>query len=294
MRRSDTGSNSAWTTYGLMTGVTWKRPSSKMRAENPVLWCEPRIFWTRIRRWISTSEIGCILSSMIPSARYASSRRGCGASSPRHDASDAASASTRVGGVCSRETYKPFASRCRAFACRIAYVKVDFIVPGKPDTSTTCPTGKPPPRTSSRPSMNVGIFFVPMELPPSSFGQCDATRPSEPVEFPVEIGIEPEPEHLGQGEPPDAVDRVALVVPHRAHAAVRTEVPDLRMDSVLVTRERRVRRREEPALVDRFRVRLARLFRVRGRLELREVDQDELPEAFFFDRAQEWRGGPGG
>src|SRR2546430_15806342 len=131
----------------------------------------------------------------------------------------------------------------------MAYGRVNFSVPGKPDTCTTCPTGKPPPRTSSRPSLNVGIFFVPMELPPSSFGQCDATRPSEPVEIPVEIGFKPEPEHVGQGEPPDAVYRVALVVPHRAHAAVRTEGPDLRMDSVLVTRERRVRRREEPAFV---------------------------------------------
>src|SRR6267378_3095533 len=56
MRRSDTGSNSAWTTYGLMTGTTWKRPSSNTRAENPVLWCEPRIFWTRIRRWIREDE----------------------------------------------------------------------------------------------------------------------------------------------------------------------------------------------------------------------------------------------
>src|SRR5712691_8962473 len=171
---------------------------------------------------------------------------------------------SRLGRVCSRETYKPFASRCRAFAWRIAYVRVDFIVPGRPDTSTTWPTGKPPPRTSSRPSMNVGIFFVPMELPPASFGQRDATRPSEPVEFPVKIGIEPEPEHLGQGEPPNAVDRVALVVAHRAHAAVRAEVPDLRMDRVRVSREHRVRRREEPAFVDRFGVRFARLFRVLG------------------------------
>src|SRR2546426_3613584 len=125
---------------------------------------------------------------------------------------------SRLGRVCSRETYKPFASRCRAFACRIAYVKVDFIVPGKPDTSTTCPTGKPPPRTSSRPSMNVGIFFVSMALPPSRFGQCDATRPSEPVEFPVEMGIEPEPVHLGKGKPPGQVYRVRPVVRHPAHA----------------------------------------------------------------------------
>src|SRR3989442_15959951 len=115
---------------------------------------------------------------------------------------------SRLGRVCSRETYKPFASRCRAFAWRIAYVRVDFIVPGKPETSTTCPTGKPPPRTSSRPSMNVGIFFVPMDLPPSSFGQCDATRPSEPVEFPVEICFKPGPGQLVQTEPPEPVDRV--------------------------------------------------------------------------------------
>src|SRR5438093_982338 len=251
-----------------MTGVTWKRPSSKMRAENPVLWCEPRIFWTRIRRWISTSEIGCILSSMIPSARYASSRRGCGASSPRYDASDAASASTRVVAPRSRSHSNRRKSSVRRSS----------------NFARTSSASSESMTTRSTPSMS---FFVVIVLPPSSFGQCDATRPSEPVEFPVEIGFKPEPEHLGQGEPPDAVDRVALVVPHRAHAAVRTEVPDLRMDSVLVTRERRVRRREEPAFVDRFRVRLARLFRVRGRLELREVDQEELPEAFFFDRAQE-------
>src|SRR6266571_2229890 len=33
-----------------MTEVTWNRPSSNTRAENPVLWCDPRIFTTRIRR----------------------------------------------------------------------------------------------------------------------------------------------------------------------------------------------------------------------------------------------------
>src|SRR2546422_7273497 len=157
---------------------------------------------------------------------------------------------SRLGRVCSRETYKPFASRCRAFACRIAYVKVDFIVPGKPETSTTCPTGKPPPRTSSRPSMNVGIFSVPIVLPPVGSGQGDATRPTEPIEFPIEISIEPDPEHLGQRERAYAIDRVALVVAHRAHAPVRTEVPDLSVDRGLVAGEDRVRCREESALVD--------------------------------------------
>src|SRR5438445_6153198 len=206
----------------------------------------------------------------------------------------AAICASRLGRVCSRETYKPFASRCRAFAWRIAYVRVDFIVPGNPEMSTTCPTGKPPPRTSSRPSMNVGIFFVTIALPPASAGQRHAARSAESVELPVEIGVEPKPEHLGQGEPPDAVDRVALVVPHRAHASVRAEVANLRMDRVLVSRERRVRRREEPALVDRFRVRLARHFRVGSRLELREVYQEGLPEAFLLYRAQEERGVPEG
>src|SRR5256712_7202542 len=200
---------------------------------------------------------------------------------------------SRLGRVCSRETYNPFASLCRAFAWRIAYVKVDFIVPGKPETRMTCPTGKPPPRTSSRPSMNVGIFFVPMDLPPASSGQR-AARSAESIEFPIEIGVDPEPEHFGQGERPDAVDRVPLVVAHRGHAAVRAEVPDLRVDRVLVAAERRVRRREEPALVDRFRVRLARHLRVLGRLEFGEVDQEELPEALLFDRAQGERGVPEG
>src|SRR5712691_2931348 len=201
---------------------------------------------------------------------------------------------SRLGRVCSRETYNPFASLCRAFAWRIAYVKVDFIVPGKPETSTTCPTGKPPSRTSSRPSMNVGIFFVPIVLPPASSGQGDATRPTEPIELPVEIGIEADPEHLGQGERPDAVDRVALVVAHRAHPPVRAQVPDLRVDRILVSGERRVRRREESALVDRLRIRFASLLRVRGGLELRHVDQQELPESFLLDRPQEERSVPEG
>src|SRR5436309_3136800 len=199
---------------------------------------------------------------------------------------------SRLGRVCSRDTYRPFAARCRAFPYRIAYVKVDFIVPGRPETSTTCPTGKPPPRTSSRPSMNVGIFFAPMALPPASSRQRDPTGPAEPVEFPVEIGVEPDPEHLGQGERPDAVDRVALVVAHRTHPAVRAQVPDLRVDRVLGGGEGRVRRREEPALIDRFCVRFARFLRVLGRLEFREVDQEELPEAFLFDRPQEQGGVP--
>src|SRR5438876_6091094 len=82
--------------YTLITDVTWNRPSSKTSAENPVRWCAPRIFDTRIRRWTSTSVIWCILSSRIPSARNVSSRRGWGASSPRNGASLAASASTRV------------------------------------------------------------------------------------------------------------------------------------------------------------------------------------------------------
>src|SRR5256712_13221320 len=100
--------------------------------------------------------------------------------------------------------------------------------------STTCPTGKPPPRTSSRPSMNVGIFFVTIALPPASAGQRHAARSAESIEFPIEIGVEPEPEHLGQGDPPDAVDRVALVVAHRAHASVRAEVANVLMDRDLV------------------------------------------------------------
>src|SRR5713226_2186918 len=108
---------------------------------------------------------------------------------------------SRLGRVCSRETYKPFASLCRAFAWRIAYVKVDFIVPGKPETRMTCPSGKPPSSTSSRPSMNVGIFFVPIALPPASSRQGESTRPPEPFELPVEVLLEADPQHLGQGEP---------------------------------------------------------------------------------------------
>src|SRR6266705_4020579 len=151
---------------------------------------------------------------------------------------------SRLGRVCSRETYKPFASLCRAFACRIAYVKVDFIVPGKPETRTTCPSGKPPSRTSSRPSLNVGIFFMLIALPPTRPGQGEATRPPEPLELPVEILLEADPQHLRQGEPADAMDRMALVVSHRAHPAVRAQVPDLRVDDVCVSGERRIGRRK--------------------------------------------------
>src|SRR2546428_576893 len=261
-----------------MTGVTWKRPSSKTRAENPVLWCEPRIFWTRIRRWISTSEIGCILSSIIPSARYVSSRRGCGASSPRYDASDAASASTRVVAPRSRSH-----SNSRNNSVRRAS-----------NFARTSSASSEAMTTRSRGSMNVAIFFAPMDPHPASWGQRSAARAAGSVEFPIEIGVDPGPEHFGQGERPEAVDRVPLVVAHRGHAAVRAEVPDLRVDRVLVAAERRVRRREEPAFVDRFRVRLARHLRVLGRLEFGEVDQEELPEALLFDRAQGERGVPEG
>src|SRR2546427_13097432 len=110
---------------------------------------------------------------------------------------------SKLGRVCSRDTYRHFACRCRAFPWRIAYVKVDFIVPGRPETRTTCPSGKPPSSTSSRPSMNVGIFFVAIALPPTRPGQGEATRPPEPFEFPVEVLLEAEPQHLGQGEPAD-------------------------------------------------------------------------------------------
>src|SRR2546425_1041440 len=66
---------------------------------------------------------------------------------------------SKLGRVCSRETYKHFACSCRAFPWRIEYVKVDFIVPGRPETRMTWPSGRPPPSSSSSPSMNVGIFF---------------------------------------------------------------------------------------------------------------------------------------
>src|SRR5206468_3728573 len=84
------------------------------------------------------------------------------------------------------------------------------------------------------------------------------------------LGLEADSEHLGQRERPDAVDRVALIVAHRAHPAVRAQVPDLRVDRALGGGEGRVRRREEPALIDRFCVRFARFLRVLGRLEFRE------------------------
>src|SRR5437667_3117531 len=137
---------------------------------------------------------------------------------------------SRLGRVCSRDTYRPFAARCRAFAWRIAYVRVDFIVPGRPETSTTCPSGKPPSSTSSRPSMNVGIFFLAIALPPTRPGQGEATRPPEPFEFPVEVLLEAEPQHLGQGEPADTMDRVALGGSQRAHPAGGARAPDLPVD----------------------------------------------------------------
>src|SRR5712692_147604 len=137
--------------------------------------------------------------------------------------------------------------------------------------------------------MNVGIFFVAIALPPTGPGQGEATRPPEPFELPVEILFESDPQHLRQCEAADAVDRMALVVPHRAHPAVGAQVPDLRVDDVRVPGERGVGRSEEAALVDRFRVRFAGLLRIPRRLEFREVDQEELPKAFLFDGAQEER-----
>src|SRR2546422_5443276 len=85
--------------------------------------------------------------------------------------------------------------------------------------------------------MNVGIFFVAIALPPTGPGQSEATRPPEPIELPVEILLETEPEHLRQGEAADAMDRVALVVPHRAHSAVGAQIPDLRVDGVGIAGE---------------------------------------------------------
>src|SRR5437870_4801782 len=137
--------------------------------------------------------------------------------------------------------------------------------------------------------MNVGIFFVIIALPPAGPGQGEAARPPEPLELPIEVFLEADPEHLGQREATDAMDRMALVVPHRAHPAVGAQVPDLRVDHVRVPSERRVGRREEAAFVDRFRVRFAGLLRVLRRLEFREVDQEELPKTFLFDGAQEER-----
>src|SRR5438034_10669328 len=72
-----------------MTGVTWNRPSSKTSAENPVLWCEPRILVTRTRRCTSTSVIGCILSSSISSERKITSSHGGGLRSKRDEVSKA-------------------------------------------------------------------------------------------------------------------------------------------------------------------------------------------------------------
>src|SRR2546425_12060277 len=153
----------------------------------------------------------------------------------------------------------------------------------------TCPSGKPPSRTSSRPSMNVGIFFVAIALPPTGPGQGEATRSPEPLELPVEVLLEADSQHLGQREAANAMDRVALVVPHRAHPAAGAQVPDLRVDDVGISGEGRVGRREEPALVDRFRVRFAGFLWVLRRLECREVDQEELPKTFLFNGAQEER-----
>src|SRR2546428_594118 len=135
--------------------------------------------------------------------------------------------------------------------------------------------------------MNVGIFFVAIALPPTGPGQSEATRPPEPIELPVEILLEAEPEHLRECEAADAMDRVALVVPHRAHTAVGAQVADLGVDRVGISGEGRVGRREEPAFVDRFRVGFAGFLRVLRRLEFREIDQEELPEPFLFDGAQE-------
>src|SRR5207247_444016 len=110
--------------------------------------------------------------------------------------------------------------------------------------------------------MYVWIFVVSKASLPLRARERDATRSSEAFELPIVIGVQADPEHLGEREGADAMHGQPLVVAHRADAAVDALVPDLRMDGVAVGPKYAVAAVEEAALVRRLRVLLARFGRV--------------------------------
>src|SRR3990172_7157407 len=115
----------------------------------------------------------------------------------------------------------------------MAYARVDFIVPGRPDTRMTWPAGMPPPRVSSRPSTNVGSFLISSVIHLHSRGaQGDATRDAELMERLDIVASRGDSEHLRQPEGPEACDLGAFLVHPRARLAVRTFHADLHSNRV--------------------------------------------------------------
>src|SRR3989475_2919982 len=138
--------------------------------------------------------------------------------------------------------------------------------------------------------MYVEIFFVSISvLPPPGPRKGDLAWPSEPVQLPVEIRIESDPEHLGERERADAVHGQSFVMAGRAYAAVWTAVANLRMDCVGVPSEHAVTPVEEARGIGRLGEGLARLRRIVGLAERGQVHEQELPEALLDDGPHEER-----